>query len=68
MGSPPVVFDTMKLVINWRCNMSCSYCCNKDADVRATFKPITKQELEKTNYKDYELTGGEITMLLHKFR
>lgn len=54
--------DTAKIVISWNCNLKCSYCCNEMDSVRNTFKPITMKEIANSNYKDYELTGGEVFM------
>jgi len=51
--------NTAKVAIGWDCNLNCEYCCNKLPHVRDSFKPITLEELTKTSYKDYEITGGE---------
>lgn len=54
-----VRFDTAKIVIDWRCNLDCSYCCNKYNYIRDSFTPITMQEIANSHYTDFELTGGE---------
>lgn len=52
-------FNTAKIVTTWECNLDCSYCCNKDPDVRATFKPIRQSELGSLPHSDFQITGGE---------
>ena len=52
-------FNTAKIVTTWECNLSCNYCCNRDLELRATFKPITQQELQDLPHSDFEITGGE---------
>lgn len=52
-------FDTAKIVVTWDCNLNCDYCCNKDPELRATFKPITEIELQSLLHTDFEITGGE---------
>ncbi len=51
--------NTVKIVISWGCNLDCSYCCNHSQELRDTFKPITLEEIEQSDYRDYEITGGE---------
>ena len=51
--------NTAKIVISWRCNLDCSYCCNKQQALRDTFKPITLRQIHEYDYDDYEITGGE---------
>lgn len=57
-----VSFDTAKIVLSWTCNMSCSYCCNKQKELRDTFSPINQSNLSKLPHRDFELTGGEVTV------
>ena len=52
-------FDTAKIVLDWRCNLNCSYCCNKYNYIRDSFLPVTYKEIADSQYTDYELTGGE---------
>ena len=54
--------NTAKLVISWRCNMDCSYCCNKSKVLRDAFIPITQSQLKDLPHNDFELTGGELTL------
>ena len=55
-------FNTVKIVLSWNCNMNCSYCYNKQQKLRDTFSPITQNMLRHLPYKDFELTGGEVTL------
>lgn len=52
-------FNTAKIVTTWECNLKCSYCCNNDPHVRATFKPIRQSELGNLPHSDFQITGGE---------
>jgi len=51
--------NTAKIITTWNCNLACPYCCNEIVEVRDSFKPITLNELSMTDYRDYEITGGE---------
>lgn len=62
------MFTTAKVVISWDCNLSCDYCCNKYPEIRDSFQPITLEELSKTTYTDYELTGGEPLLDIERLR
>ena len=55
-------FDSAKIVVDWKCNLKCFYCCNNLPEVIDTFKPLTLEELVETNYKNYGLTGGEVLL------
>ena len=48
-----------RIILNWDCNRSCSYCCNKIDQIRDSFKPISIGELLLTHYDEYAITGGE---------
>ena len=55
-------FETVKVVVGWNCNLDCSYCCNKLPHVRDSFQPVEMEDLLQLNYRDWEITGGEITL------
>jgi len=57
-----IKFSTVKLVLSWRCNLDCSYCSNKLQHIKNSFAPISQDQLVHLPYKDFELTGGEITL------
>ena len=55
-------FETVKVVMGWNCNLDCSYCCNKLPHIRDSFQPVEMEDLLQFNYRDWEITGGEITL------
>jgi molybdenum cofactor biosynthesis enzyme MoaA len=51
--------NALKILITWDCNLDCDYCCNKQKEVKESFKPITYQQISESNYDTYQITGGE---------
>ncbi len=53
------MIDTVRLVIDWRCNKDCSYCCNNIPELRRQFKHVFVDDIPFHKYKTICLTGGE---------
>ena len=50
---------TLRLLLFWECNLTCSYCCNEIPEVREGILPIKKEEIDFTKYDNVCLSGGE---------
>lgn len=50
---------TLRLLLFWECNLTCSYCCNEIPEVREGILPIKKEEIDFTKYDNVYLSGGE---------
>jgi len=57
-----------KVILTTECNLKCSYCCNKLPEIQQRVKIKTFDELVKTKYDVYNLTGGEIGLSERKTR
>ena len=51
--------DTLRILVDWKCNLSCSYCCNEQPQIREQIKPVSMKEINFTRYKVVCITGGE---------
>jgi len=51
--------DTIRLLITLDCNLSCSYCCNKQQRVYSQFQKKTFSEIDFSKYQNVCITGGE---------
>ena len=51
--------DTARIVIDWRCNMECAYCCNKIPRFRSQFKSVRLNDIEFSRYRVICISGGE---------
>lgn len=51
--------DTLRLLLFWECNLTCSYCCNEIPEVRAGILPIKREEIDFSKYENVCLSGGE---------
>jgi len=53
--------DTIRLLLQWECNLKCSYCCNEIPEIRKGIEEINVlAAMHKTvDYKNVCITGGE---------
>ena len=51
--------DTLRLLLFWKCNLHCSYCCNEIPSVRKNILPIKLEDINFDNYKNICISGGE---------
>lgn len=54
-----MIKDTARLLISWKCNLNCEYCCNKLPDVRWGIHPARLDEISWRRYKTFCISGGE---------
>jgi len=51
--------DTVRIVVDWKCNLKCSYCCNERPDIQAQFVEKELSQINFDNYKNVCISGGE---------
>ena len=51
--------DTLRVLVDWKCNLSCSYCCNEQERFRKDILPVRLAEIDFTQYKVVCISGGE---------
>lgn len=54
--------DTIRLVVDWKCNLKCSYCCNERPDIQAQFTAKELSEIDFSRYNNVCISGGEPLM------
>jgi molybdenum cofactor biosynthesis enzyme MoaA len=59
-------YDTLRLIIDSRCNLSCSYCCNKIPEIRNEFRQAFLSEIDWQAYQTVCITGGEPLLCVDK--
>ena len=50
---------SLRILITEKCNLDCSYCCNKLERVKKKFKYKTISEIDFSQYSAVSITGGE---------
>jgi MoaA/NifB/PqqE/SkfB family radical SAM enzyme len=55
-----------RILITTECNLKCKYCCNLLPEIKSKIKFITFNEIIKTNYTNYSITGGEPLLCFDK--
>jgi hypothetical protein len=53
------VIDTLRVLVDWRCNLHCSYCCNEQPAIRSQIKPTRLDDIDFSAYRVVCITGGE---------
>lgn len=51
--------DTLRIVVSWRCNFACPYCCNEIPRFRSQFTPVPLASIDFHKYTTICLSGGE---------
>jgi molybdenum cofactor biosynthesis enzyme MoaA len=61
--------DTLRVLISWKCNLKCSYCCNDTLpEIRASIRPTTLEELDFALYNVVCISGGEPLLFLDRVK
>jgi molybdenum cofactor biosynthesis enzyme MoaA len=55
--------DTLRILVDWECNLNCPYCCNNIPRFREQIRPAELGDLVFSDYKTICISGGE--PLLH---
>jgi molybdenum cofactor biosynthesis enzyme MoaA len=53
------MINTVRIILFLKCNMRCSYCCNKKEKFNSQFQEKEFCEIDFSLYKNICLTGGE---------
>ena len=56
------MIDTLRILVDWTCNLSCSYCCNLTPSIRQSIRQVYPDEIDWNKYKVFCITGGEPTI------
>jgi len=56
--------DTLRILVDWKCNLKCSYCCNEQEHSRSQFKPTNLNTIDFSKYSNVCISGGEPLMFL----
>jgi len=71
-GSLPVLRehkDTLRVLVSWRCNFRCAYCCNDTLpDVRAGIRPVNLETLDFSQYSVVCVSGGEPLLFMDRVK
>ena len=51
--------DTLRVLVDWKCNLTCIYCCNEQARFRSAILPVALSSINFTKYKTVCISGGE---------
>lgn len=64
---PIIGKDTLRVLVSWKCNLKCSYCCNDTLpEIRASIRPTTLESLDFSKYKVVCISGGEPLLFLNR--
>jgi molybdenum cofactor biosynthesis enzyme MoaA len=58
--------DTLRVLVDWKCNLKCPYCCNEQEHSRSQFKPANIYAMDFSKYANVCISGGEPLMFLSK--
>ena len=53
------IIDTLRALVDWKCNLSCSYCCNEIARFREQIKSVAFTDIDWQKYPTVCISGGE---------
>ena len=66
---PIVKKDTLRVLVSWKCNLKCSYCCNDTLpEIRSSIRPTTLDDIDFDQYKVVCISGGEPLLFLDRVR
>lgn len=51
--------DTIRILLAWKCNLACSYCCNEQPEVRQRISPVALRDIDFSKYRVLCISGGE---------
>lgn len=60
--------NTARVLVDWECNLKCSYCCNEQQRFREDIHPVKLSEIDFSKYKIVCISGGEPLLFLHKVK
>jgi organic radical activating enzyme len=59
--------DTLRLLVDWKCNLKCPYCCNEQDRFRKNIKPINNlNDIDWAKYRFVCISGGEPLLFIDR--
>ena len=68
MPEPRKNIDTLRVLVDWKCNLSCSYCCNEIPEIRAGVRAASLDSVEWDKYDVFCISGGEPTLFMNRVK
>ena len=53
------MIDTLRILVSWKCNLKCSYCCNEQEQFRKDIHSVKLNDVPWHQYDIFCLSGGE---------
>jgi organic radical activating enzyme len=66
MGAMTQTPDTIRVLVDWKCNLKCSYCCNEQDRFRSQFTHIQLSAIDFSRYETTCISGGEPLMFMNR--
>jgi len=60
------MIDTIRVLVDWKCNLKCAYCCNEQAVFRDQIQPVHLEDIEWSLYPNVCITGGEPLLFMDR--
>lgn len=60
------MIDTARILLDWQCNLHCTYCCNEQERFRKDITPVNVNDIDFSAYKFFCLSGGEPLMFMDR--
>jgi hypothetical protein len=61
--------DTLRVLVSWKCNFHCTYCCNDTLPaVRAGIQPTRLETLDFSQYSVVCVSGGEPLLFMDRVK
>lgn len=60
--------DTARILVDWKCNLKCSYCCNEQERFRKDILPVKLEEIDFSKYKFVCISGGEPLLFMERIK
>lgn len=58
--------DTARILVDWECNLHCTYCCNEQEMFRKDIAPVHINSIDFSKYKFFAISGGEPLMFMSR--
>lgn len=62
------MIDTLRVLVSWKCNLTCSYCCNEQPRFRDPIRPTKLSEIDFSRYQNVCISGGEPLLFPDRIR
>lgn len=66
MNDLAVKIDTIRILVDWKCNLTCSYCCNEQERFRKDIHPVLLKDIDFSQYDNVCVSGGEPLLFMDR--